>query len=112
MTIRIEIKKSESCKPLYILQNLGSIKQEANKLDFISDTLKRCAIAPAKTKRLMSGYNCFVKVQIKKTGKPLTEVVKAKTWSTLEPKQKATWKNLAKEGCPPRLWQTEAISPD
>lgn len=107
-----EIKKSESCKPLYILQNLGSIKQEANKLSYISDTLKRCAVAPAKAKRGMSGYNCFVKVQIKKTGRPLKEVVKARTWSTLEPKQKETWKSLALEGCPARLWETEAISSD
>lgn len=57
----------------------------------------------------MSGYNCFTKVQIKKTGRPLKEVVKAKTWSTLEPKQKETWKSLALEGCPPRLWQTEPL---
>lgn len=53
----------------------------------------------------MSGYNCFVKVQIKKTGKPLKKVVKAKTWGTLEPRQKSVWKDLALDGCSPRLWE-------
>jgi len=96
------------------LQNLGSIKKDANKLDFIAGALKRCAVvSPAKAKKSMSGYNCFVKVQIKKTGRPLKEVVKARTWSTLEPEQKTTWDHLAKkEGCPARLWETEARSPD
>ena len=94
---------------------MGSIKKDANKLDFIADTLKRCAIAPAKTKRLMSGYNCFSKVQYKlekksaeqESRKPISfkEMIKARAWSTLEPKQKETWKSLALEGCPPRLWE-------
>lgn len=44
----MKIKKPESCDPKYILQNLGSIKKDANKLDFISDTLVRCAIPKTK----------------------------------------------------------------
>lgn len=52
----------------------------------------------------MSGYNCFIRVSVKK-GQPFKKVVKSRVWSTLEPKQKETWKNLALEGCPPRLWE-------
>ena len=52
----------------------------------------------------MSGYNCFVRVMVKK-GQPFKEVVKFKAWNTLSDKQKASWKSLANVGCPPRLWE-------
>ncbi len=105
MVIKITESKP-SCEARYILQTLGSIKQEANKLDYLKDTLERCTVFTT-PKRKLSGYNCFIKVAIKKSGKPLKEVVKAKTWSTLEAKQKSHWVNLANEGCNnPRLWET------
>lgn len=96
-----------SCDPEYVLQNLNSLKKEATKLDYLTDTLERCAIQKApitKKKRAMTNYNCFVKVMVKK-GQSFKEVVKSKAWSQLSDKQKATWKDLAKEGCPPRLWE-------
>lgn len=97
---------SESCAPIYIVQNLGGIKKDSDKVTYIKDTLERCSIAPTPTKRKkrpMSGYNCFIRVSVKK-GEPFKKVVKAKTWSTFSDKQKSTWNHLAKEGCPPRLW--------
>lgn len=101
----IKIKQPE-CDPKYILQTIEALQEPKNKLEYISDTLERCAIqkAPTKKKRKMSGYNCFVKVMVKK-GQPFKEVVKSKAWRTLSDKNKATWKDLADEGCPPRLWE-------
>jgi hypothetical protein len=32
-------------------------------------------------------------------------VIKSRSWSQLEDKSKAHWKNLAKEGCSPKLWE-------
>lgn len=96
-----------SCEPRYILQNIEALKSKSTQLDYLSDTLERCAIQKApitKKKRKMSGYNCFVKVMVKK-GQPFKDVVKSKAWSTLSDKNKASWKNLADEGCPPRLWE-------
>ena len=35
-------------------------------------------------------------------------VIKSRAWSTLEDKQKETWKRTASEGCDnPRLWETK-----
>ena len=96
------------CSPRYILQNIEALKNKPSQIDYLKDTMQRCAITPSpvKKKRKLSGYNCFIKVAIKKTGKPLKEVVKAKTWSTLEARQKLHWTNLANEGCNnPRLWE-------
>lgn len=102
-----EKKRPESCTPIYILQNLEGIKKDSGKLEYLKDILERCAIAsPTKRrKRTMTGYNCSIKVQMKKTGKPLIAVVKARAWSTFSDKQKSTWNHLALEGCPPRLWE-------
>jgi len=82
--------------------------------------LKTCAIKSGakavkgvkgyKKKRAMSGYNCFTKTLYaaeKETAKkenrtPMSysELLKMKTWSTLEAKQKVHWKGLADMGCP------------
>ena len=100
-------EKQPNCAPRYILQNLESLKEKSTKLEYITNTLERCTITSPtikQKKRGMSGYNCFVKVSVKK-GQPFKQVVKSKAWSTLEDKQKETWKNLANEGCPPRLWE-------
>ena len=96
-----------SCDPKYVLQNLNSLKKEATKLDYLTDTLERCAIQKAPTtkkKRAMSGYNCFIRVAVKK-GQKFKDVVKSKAWRTLSDQIKASWSNLAKEGCPQRLWE-------
>lgn len=104
----IKIAKLEtSCEARYILQNIEALKNKSNQLDYLTDTLERCTVATTPTtkkKRALTNYNCFVKVMVKK-GQSFKEVVKSKAWSTLSDKQKATWKDLAKEGCPPRLWQ-------
>ena len=101
-----EIIKKMSCDPKSVFQNLEVIKEPENRFTYIKDTFKRCAIATptTKKKRKMTNYNCFVKVMVKK-GQSFKEVVKSKAWSTLSDKQKATWKDLANEGCPPRLWE-------
>lgn len=79
--------------------------------------LKVCSIdvpvkgkARAKRKGVMSGYNCFTKNLYAaekrraetENRKPMSysELLKMKTWRTLEDKQKAHWKSLAKQGCP------------
>jgi hypothetical protein len=84
--------------------------------------LKTCAIEipvkgvkgvkKAKRKRTgqMSGYNCFTKTlyaaekerakKENKTPMSYSELLKMKTWSTLEAKQKVHWKGLADMGCP------------
>ena len=103
----VETKPEPNCDPKYILQNLEATKNKASKLDFITDTLERCAIATTpstKKKRGMTGYNCYIRVSVKK-GQKFKEVVKSKSWSQLPEKSKETWKSLAKEGCPPRLWE-------
>ena len=110
------IKKSD-CDPKYIAQNIGTIKKEADLVDYITDRIEQCAVSdivPIKKKRGMSNYNCFSKVQYKKekqiakqeNRKPISfkEMIKAKAWSTLSDKQKNVWRDLAKEGCPPRLY--------
>lgn len=76
-------------------------------MDYITNTLERCSLPSTKKKRGLSGYNCFIKVAIKKSGKPLKEVVQAKGWSTLEDKQKSVWKDLALDGCSPKLYENE-----
>lgn len=63
-----------------------------------------------RAKRPMSGYNCFTKTLYaaeKKTAKkekraPMaySQLLKMKTWGTLEDKQKVHWKGLADMGCP------------
>ncbi len=100
------MSKSESCDPKYVLQNLEVIKKRVDKLHYITDTLNRCAISDiptTKKKRKMNGYNCFVRVSVKK-GEAFMSVVKSGAWKQLSDKQKSTWKHLADEGCPPKLW--------
>lgn len=103
-----EIKKPDpSCDGLYVFQNIESLKSKKSKIDYITDTLKRCAVVSPvkkKVKRSMSGYNCFVRVSVKK-GQPFKKVVKSGAWKQLEQKSKEHWKSLAKEGCPQRLWE-------
>jgi len=111
------MSKSESCDPKYVLQNIEGIKKKVDKLDYLTERFEQCAIPTTPTtkkKRKMSGYNCHTKVQYKiekksakqENRKPISfkEMIKAKAWSTLSDKQKATWNHLAEEGCPPRLW--------
>ena len=79
--------------------------------------LKVCAIdvpikgkVRAKRTRPMSGYNCFTKNLYaaekrraeRENRKPMSysELLKMKTWRTLEDKQKAHWGGLAQQGCP------------
>ena len=82
--------------------------------------LKTCAIeipvkgvkgVRKKVKRKgMSGYNCFTKKLYaaekqkakKENRNPMSysELLKMKTWGTLEAKQKVHWKGLADMGCP------------
>ncbi len=64
----------------------------------------------SKRKRQMTGYNCFTRNLYgaeKKTAKvegrePMSysQLLKMKTWGTLSDKSKATWNDLAKQGCP------------
>ncbi len=73
-------------------------------------TLGRQVIKPIKIKRQMSGYNCFTKnlyATEKKNAQAenrehisYKELIKMKTWGTLQDKQKNTWKGLAKQDCP------------
>ncbi|MEE9378847.1 MAG: hypothetical protein V3V33_12520 [Candidatus Lokiarchaeia archaeon] len=91
--------KKQTCDPKYVLQNLEVIKKKTDKVDYLEDRLSMCGIPTKRKKRQMSGYNCFVKNQIRKTGEPFIKVVKARTWSTFSDKQKNTWNNSAKEGC-------------
>ena len=113
------MSKAESCDVKWILQNLEATNKKADKLDYLKNTLERCAIPDTTTtttrkKRKMSGYNCFAKVSYKiekktaeqKNRKPISfkEMLKAKTWSTFDNKQKSIWKHHANDGCPPRLW--------
>lgn len=113
-----KLSKAETCDPKYIVQNIGAIKKEADKVDYITNTLERCAVIPAPTKRKkrgMSNFNCFSKVQYKKEKKfaeqenrtPISfkDMLKAKAWSLQSDKQKEMWRRHAKEGCPPQLWQ-------
>ena len=99
---------SESCDPKYVLQNIEATKGKANKLAYLKDRFEKCTIpttAPTKRKKgKMSGYNCFVRVSVKK-GQPFMSVIKSRAWSQLEQKSKAQWNHLAEEGCPPRLWE-------
>lgn len=78
--------------------------------------LKVCAIdvpigkKRVKRKGVMSGYNCFTKNLYAaekrraeaENRKPMSysELLKMKTWGTLEDKQKSHWSGLAKQGCP------------
>jgi len=78
--------------------------------------LKTCAISvPVKGKKVkrtrpMSGYNCFTSNLFKaekrraetENRKPMSygELLKMKTWGTLEAKQKTHWNELAQQGCP------------
>jgi len=74
-------------------------------------SLGKKKIVPIKRKRPMSGYNCFTKnlyaVEKQKAEaekrKPMSykELISMKTWGTLPIKQKSTWNDLAKQGCPP-----------
>lgn len=103
----VETKTEPSCDPKYILQNLGALKKESSKLEYLTDTLARCNLVPSKKrkKRAMSGYNCFVRVAVKK-GEDFKKVVKSGAWKQLEQKSKEHFKNLAKQGCDnPRLWE-------
>lgn len=72
-------------------------------------SLGKARIKPVKKKRTLSGYNCFTstlydaekKKAKKEKRKPMaySELLKMKTWSTLEAKQKLHWKGLADMGC-------------
>lgn len=100
------MSKSESCDPKYVLQSIEGIKEKVDKLDYITDVFERCITAPTPTKkkRKMSGYNCFVRVSVKK-GQPFKTVIKSGAWKQLDDKAQNTFNHLAEEGCPPRLWQ-------
>lgn len=101
------VVKDPSCDPKFIIQTLEAIDTPKNKIDYMTDRLEQCPIIPSsKKKRGMSGYNCHIKVQMKKTGKSLAEVSKAKTWRQFEPKVKEMWGRHAKNGCPSYLWES------
>lgn len=73
-------------------------------------SLGKQKIVPLKRKRPMSGYNCFTKNMYaaekrraeaeKRNPMSYSDLLKMKTWSTLETKQKSHWDGLAKQGCP------------
>ena len=82
--------------------------------------LKTCAIdiptkkgMPVKKSRIkgkMSGYNCFTKTiyaaekekakDEKRKPMSYSDLLRMKTWSTLEEKTKTHWNGLAEQGCP------------
>ena len=103
----VETKPEPNCDPKYVLQTLEALQEPKNKLEYLTDTLQRCNLVPPKKrkKRVMSGYNCFIRVATKK-GEDFKKVVKSGAWKQLEDKQKETWGRTAKQGCDnPRLWE-------
>jgi len=112
-------KAELSCDPKYIVKNIGAIKKEVDKVDYIADTLQRCTVSPPKKKRGMTNYNCFMRVQNKVEQKkakqenrdpvPFKELLRivkqSGSWNLQTDKQKKMWRRHANEGCPPRLWQ-------
>lgn len=78
-------------------------KNWTNKAKVIDEMMTECAPKPTrskggtKTKRRMSGYNCFMKecAKSKSFGNCLTE----KGWGKLNDNKKAVFNNRALEGC-------------
>jgi hypothetical protein len=114
---------TETCMPQMIVDTLEAIDNNADKIHYIENILAQCgdsaceapsidakienflpkSTKQAKRKRKMSGYNCFVKTEVKK-GRVFSEVVQSRDWAGLNDKARQNWNLLAEKGCPDYLW--------
>lgn len=69
-------------------------------MKYLDNVLNSCS-APniKKSKRKMSGYNCFIKTIVDQ-GDDFRNVIESKVWSQIPNEKKKHWNNLANQGCP------------
>lgn len=94
--------KTVSCKPQTIVDTIEAIDNNEDKIAYVSNVLKTCAIPKptkkkVKAKRKMSGYNCYLRHCAVKKSFP--ECLKERGWAKLSDKDKDKYKEFAKEGC-------------
>ena len=93
------------CESQSIVDGIEAIDNNADQINYIKNILVNCGSGqtlPAKKKRPISGYNCYVKAESKKGNK---NVIKSRSWSQLKQKAKEEWNREAKKGCLPKLWK-------
>jgi len=120
---------NEQCLPQIIIDTLEAIDNNDDKNHYIDNILSFCnpcdrpipavsmedflpkdkpakPVKAVKKKKKLSGYNCYVKTEVKK-GRPFSEVVESRDWAGLNDKARANWNLLAKRDCPGYLWEKE-----
>jgi len=96
--------KTISCKPQTIVDTIEAIDNNEDKIAYVSNVLKTCAIPKpikkkVKAKRQMTWYNCCVKIQSK--GKPFGYATKSGVCKkeNLSLEEIERYKELAKKDC-------------
>lgn len=94
--------KNVSCKPQTIVDTMEAIDNNEDKIVYVSNVLKTCAIKKPtkkkdKVKRKMSGYNCYLRHCA--VEKSFPECLKERGWAKLSDKDKDKYKELAKKDC-------------
>ena len=99
--------EGDPCNSNLILNKLKTVRLWTDKKKFIDDSINKCLEIKVKTmkkqnkgtktKRKMSGYNCFMKKCAK--DKNFQACLQDKGWNKLTSDQKAKYNNMATEGC-------------
>ena len=75
----------------------------AKQIKLLKNSLESCGSDTGKkkkkTKRAMSGYNCYMKKCASKPGKNFPTCLTEKGWAKLSATEKAKYNKLAKAGC-------------
>lgn len=98
----------EMCDGRVILNLLKNERTFTEKANFINKSIKECGkkfynpkksgMKTEKTKRRMSGYNCFMKECTNKNGN-FQKCLQDKGWGKLSNNEKDRYNNMALEGC-------------
>ena len=96
------MSKNGNCDGRVILNMVKMERTFTEKAKLIDEMMTECAPKPTrakgtKTKRAMSGYNCFMKQCAK--DKSFQSCLTDKGWAKLGDEQKNKYNNMAKEGC-------------
>ncbi|MCP4762583.1 MAG: hypothetical protein GY870_12455 [archaeon] len=101
------MREGDPCNSNLMLNKLKTIRLWTDKKNFVDDSINKCFKEKnkkmkkqnkgTKTKRKMSGYNCFMKQCAK--GKDFQSCLQEKGWGKLNQEQKDKYNNMASGGC-------------
>lgn len=120
--------ETEQCLAQVIVDTMEAIDNNTDKIHYLNNIMTSCnpcdmptptvsmedyipkskPVKKVKVKKKLSGYNCYVKTEVKK-GRPFSEVIESRDWAGLDSRARDNWNLLAEKGCPDYLWQKSMI---